>query len=44
MLWQVFVVMLRVSEIISEGLGAAVRVKVNGDPDVVKLVKWNWDV
>ena len=44
MLSQVFVMLLRISEIISEGLGTAVTVKVNGDPDVVKLVKWNWDV
>ena len=44
MLSQVFVMMLRVSEVISEGLGTAVAVKVYGDPDVVKLVKWNWDI
>ena len=44
MLSQVLVMMLRISEIISEGLGTAVTVKVNGDPDIVKFVKWNWYV
>ena len=44
MLSQVLVMILRISEIISEGLGTAVTVKVNGDSDVVKLIKRNWDV
>ena len=44
MLSQVFAMLLRISEIVSEGLSAAVTVKMNGNPDVVKLVQWNWYV